>query len=326
MGEPAYRDIANAIRADIEARRLVEGDRLPTVRELAQRYGVPTGTVSKAVDVLRADGVLVARHGRGLYVRAFKRLLRSSPGRLSRTWWAGGKAIQDHDTADRLRSVDVTVQEAPASEGIAEALSVPAGAAVLTRARRFVVDDRIVMTATSHLPLDVVAAVPAVAYTGPGPGGIYARMAEAGLGPETFREALVCRMPTSAEAEALALPPGDAGHPDHPVRLHRHRALRRGQRDGAGLQRLRTGVRLRCLIIEAGRVAHLDDALLFELHGGLRTARYPRRPRREQADRVLDLGQGCQRCLCSRMVVPDGLVWMRTRSHRLLVRTSPKPR
>ncbi|WP_250000777.1 UTRA domain-containing protein [Actinoplanes sp. M2I2] len=76
-----------------------------------------------------------------------------------------GRLVED----DRL--------ETPASEDIAEALSVPPGAAVLTRARRFVVDDRIVMTATSHLPLDVVAAVPAVAYTGPGLGGIYVRMA-----------------------------------------------------------------------------------------------------------------------------------------------------
>ncbi|GAA2716245.1 transcriptional regulator [Actinoplanes palleronii] len=203
-----YRDIAKAIRADIEARRLVEGDRLPTVRELAQRFGVPTGTVSKAVDILRADGVIVAKHGRGLYVRTFGRILRSSPGRLSQSWWAEGKSIQDHDTSGRLRVVNVVVQEEPASEDIAAALGVPVGAAVLTRARRFAIEDRIVQTATSYIPLDVVAVAPEVAYTGPGPGGIYARMANAGLGPETFRETLVCRMPTSAEAEAMALPRG----------------------------------------------------------------------------------------------------------------------
>jgi GntR family transcriptional regulator len=208
MGEPAYRDVANAIRADIEARRLVEGDRLPTVRELAQRFGVPTGTVAKAVDILRADGVIVARHGRGLYVRTFGRIVRSSPDRLSRSWWGEGRSIQDRDTDGRLRSVHVVVEETPASGHVAEALGVPAGAAVLTRARRFAVEDRIVQTATSHLPLDVVAAAPAVGYTGPGPGGIYARLAEAGLGPDTFRESLVCRMPTSAEAEVMTLPRG----------------------------------------------------------------------------------------------------------------------
>jgi GntR family transcriptional regulator len=208
VGEPAYRDIANAIRADIEQRRLVEGDQLPTVRDLAQRFGVPTGTVAKAVDILRADGVIVARHGRGLYVRTFGRVIRSSPDRLSRSWWVDGKSIQDHDTNGRLRAVNVVVEETAASEKIAEALSVPQGAAVLTRARRFAIEDRTVQIATSYIPLDVVAAAPAVAYTGPGPGGMYARMAEAGLGPETFRETLVCRMPTSAEAEVLSLPRG----------------------------------------------------------------------------------------------------------------------
>lgn len=210
MGEPAYRDIADAIRADIEAQHLVEGDRLPTVRDLALRYGVPTGTVSKAVDVLRADGVLVARHGRGLYVRSFGRILRSSPSRLARSWWANGKAIQDHDTPGRLRVVHIEVEEAPASESIAETLGVPVGAAVLTRARRFAVEDRTVQTATSYIPLDVVAVAPAVGYTGPGPGGIYARMTEAGVGPETFRETLVCRAPTPAEAAVLSLPRGTA--------------------------------------------------------------------------------------------------------------------
>lgn len=208
MGEPVYRDVANAIRADIEARRLVEGDRLPTVRELAERYGVPTGTVSKAVDILRADGVIVAKHGRGLYARSFGRILRSSPGRLSHSWWADGKSIQDHDTNGRLRVVHVTVVETPASEQVAQALAVPPGAAVLSRSRRFAVEDRIVQTATSYIPLDVVAVAPAVGYTGPGPGGMYARMTEAGVGPETFRESLVCRMPTLAEAAELTLPRG----------------------------------------------------------------------------------------------------------------------
>jgi GntR family transcriptional regulator len=208
MPEPAYRDIANALRADITARHLIEGDRLPTVRELAQRYGVPTGTVARALDLLRAEGIIVSRHGKGLYVRSFSRIVRSSPGRLSKAWWAEGKAIQDHDTNGRLRVVHVVVSEVPASEAVAEALRVPVGAAVLSRSRRFAVEDRIVQTATSHIPLDVIAAAPAVAYTDPGRGGIYARMREAGVGPETFRETLICRMPVPAETTDLDLPGG----------------------------------------------------------------------------------------------------------------------
>lgn len=208
MSQPAYRDIADAIRQDIASAHLIEGDRLPTVRELAARFGVPVGTVARALDFLRAEGIVVSRHGRGLYVRAFSRIVRMSPNRLSRRHWGAGHAIQDHDTGSRLRVVHVEVTEVPAADSIAGALHVPIGAAVLSRARKFAVDDRVVQIATSHIPLDIVAVVPAVAYTGPGPGGIYARMAEAGVGPQRFSERIICRMPTPGESADLDLPSG----------------------------------------------------------------------------------------------------------------------
>jgi GntR family transcriptional regulator len=110
MAQPAYRDIADAIRADIAARRLVEGDRLPTVRELAKTFHVPTGTVARALDMLRAEGIIVSRHGRGLYVRVFSRITRSSPGRVSRQQWGAGRSIQDADTGSRLRTVHVVAR------------------------------------------------------------------------------------------------------------------------------------------------------------------------------------------------------------------------
>jgi len=208
MATPAYRQIAEAIRADIAARRLVEGDRLPTVRALAESYRAPTGTVARALDLLRAEGVIVSRHGRGLYVRTFSRITRSSPQRLSKHQWTSGKSIQDCDTAGRPRTVHVVVCEVTAPEAVAVALGLRSGANVLSRARKFAVDERLVQQATSYIPLDVAAAAPAVAYTDPGPGGMYARMAEVGLGPARFTEALVCRMPTPAEMSELDLPDG----------------------------------------------------------------------------------------------------------------------
>lgn len=244
MGQPGYREIADAIRADITAPRLVEGDRLPTVRDMANQYGVPTGTVARALDLLRAEGVIVSRHGRGLYVRSFSRILRSSPKRLSRQVWGAGQAIQDADTGQRLRVVHVEVTEVAAPAAVAEALGIPEGAEVLSRARKFTVEDRIVQTATSYIPLDVVAAAPAIAYTGPGPGGMYARMDEAGLGPKRFRELLDFRPPTTAERAELALTE-HMDHRDYPARTHGIEPLCRGQRDGVGCHRIHAGVPVR---------------------------------------------------------------------------------
>lgn len=203
--QPAYQRVADAIRADIDTRRLVEGDQLPPVRDLAQQHGVPVGTVAKAIAVLRGEGIVAAHHGRGLYVQQFPRIVRSSPGRLSRARWASGQSIQDADTNGRLRVVNVIVGEAPADGEIAEAFGIFTGVPVLRRARTFAVDDRIIQLATSWLPLDVAARAPAVTYTDPGPGGIYARMDDAGLGPVEFVERLVCRMPTAAESSGLGL-------------------------------------------------------------------------------------------------------------------------
>ena len=240
----AYQEIATAIRADIEARHLVEGDRLPTVREMAERYGAPTGTVAKAVD-MPPGGWSHRRRARPRPIRA-----RASAGSCARHpavshghRGQNGKAIQDHDTNGRLRVVDVTVDEVHAPEDVAQAFAVPAQA-VLSRARRFAVEDRIVQFATSFIPLAVVAAAPAVAYTGPGPGGIYARMTRGGNRPgDVPRDG---DLPDADMAEAAKLTSAGryAGHRHHPARVHRSRPVRRGQRDGAGLQRLRAGIRL----------------------------------------------------------------------------------
>lgn len=62
---PAYEQIAADIRAAIEGGRLRPGDRLPTEREHAGRYGVAVGTYRQAVAMLREEGFLATykRHG-----------------------------------------------------------------------------------------------------------------------------------------------------------------------------------------------------------------------------------------------------------------------
>ncbi len=62
---PAYEQIAGDIRAAIESGRLQPGDRLPTEREHAARYGVAVGTYRQAVATLREEGFLATykRHG-----------------------------------------------------------------------------------------------------------------------------------------------------------------------------------------------------------------------------------------------------------------------
>ena len=58
--EPAYRRILNELRSQILSGELAAGDKLPAVRELASRYGVPTGTAARVVAELRSEGRVIS--------------------------------------------------------------------------------------------------------------------------------------------------------------------------------------------------------------------------------------------------------------------------
>ena len=65
---PAYRQIANAIRALLVAGAFPIGDPLPTVRQLAVDLGVHHNTVAEAYRVLSEEGWLDLRRRHGAIV------------------------------------------------------------------------------------------------------------------------------------------------------------------------------------------------------------------------------------------------------------------
>jgi len=65
---PLGTQLVEQIRAAVEDGRLKDGDRLPSVRELAQRAGVNVNTVRAAYARLDAAGVVRSEHGRGTFV------------------------------------------------------------------------------------------------------------------------------------------------------------------------------------------------------------------------------------------------------------------
>ena len=65
---PAYLQVADDLRASISGGTFKPGERLPSGRDLARRYGVAPMTVSHALDVLRGEGLVEAYQGRGVFV------------------------------------------------------------------------------------------------------------------------------------------------------------------------------------------------------------------------------------------------------------------
>jgi GntR family transcriptional regulator len=67
-GAPIYEQIASGVRAALRTGRLVEGDRLPSGRELAAALGVNLETVQRAYRLLAQEGLVTSRVGRGTRV------------------------------------------------------------------------------------------------------------------------------------------------------------------------------------------------------------------------------------------------------------------
>lgn len=65
---PAYLQVADDLRANISGGTFKPGERLPSGRELARRYGVAPMTISHALDVLRQEQLVEAYQGRGVFV------------------------------------------------------------------------------------------------------------------------------------------------------------------------------------------------------------------------------------------------------------------
>ncbi|WP_255621299.1 GntR family transcriptional regulator [Pseudonocardia sp. DSM 110487] len=70
MTEPPYLHIAAAIRTRIASGALRPGDRVPSTRQVVRDFGVAMATATRALAVLRDEGLLVTRSGAGTVVRA----------------------------------------------------------------------------------------------------------------------------------------------------------------------------------------------------------------------------------------------------------------
>lgn len=206
--QPKYQHIAAALKAAIEAGEYGPGDRLPGENDLMATYGVARMTARQALGVLQAEGLTEARKGAGVFVREFRVIRRRGVQRLAAEVWGEGRSIWAADTENREPEVEfIGVGEETVPDAVAAVLGLEAGTPACVRRRRFLLDGKPVMVATSYLDAALVAGTP-IAEPDSGPGGIYARLAELGQRPVRFREEVRSRMPAQTEAEQLRLTAG----------------------------------------------------------------------------------------------------------------------
>jgi DNA-binding GntR family transcriptional regulator len=70
VGRPAYQEVADDLRQRIGTGEFPVGAAIPSTAKLTGDYRVSTTVVRAAIAQLRADGVLIGRTGKGVFVRA----------------------------------------------------------------------------------------------------------------------------------------------------------------------------------------------------------------------------------------------------------------
>ncbi|MDN5851360.1 MAG: GntR family transcriptional regulator [Actinomycetia bacterium] len=205
-----YRQIADQLRALIDGGELRPGDRLPSESELTQHYGVARMTARQAIQELRAEGRVVAEHGRGVFVRMPAPVRRLASDRFARKHREAGQAAflaeaEKAGVRPRVDQIEITRSQPPAD--VRERLRLADGDMVVARSRRYLADERPIETAVSFLPVSIAEGT-SIVEENTGPGGIYARLEEAGHVLDHFVEEVTARMPSADERRRLELPDG----------------------------------------------------------------------------------------------------------------------
>lgn len=211
--ETASRQVAAALRADIEQGRLGPGDKLPSERTLAQTHGVARNSAREAVRQLAEAGLVTAQHGRGVFVRNKPRLMRFGQRRYSRKLreetgvspFHAEVRAQGRTPNARLTSIERVAPPQP----IADRLGVSAETeSVVRRENWYFADAEPMQIGTTYIPWTIAEGSVLAESDDLGHGDLYARFEDAGHLITYTREEVTARMPTMAERTGLMLPEG----------------------------------------------------------------------------------------------------------------------
>ena len=211
-GQLPSRRIANAVRALITAGELAPGDKLPSERELARRFGTARNTAREAIRLLTEEALVTAQHGRGVFIRGKQRLLRRDTERYSRrVYHETGLTPFRLEMARQGKAprVEVTsIEQVVPPLDVAERLKAsPEEPSVLRRCNTYYADDEPLQVVTTYLHWADAEGTPLL-QPETGPGGIYGRLEERGHTMTSGQEEVIARMASHDEAQTLDLPPG----------------------------------------------------------------------------------------------------------------------
>lgn len=142
LSKPLYEQIRDTLLEDIHTGALKPGERIPSERDLAERFGVSRLTANKAVKELERAGFVYTQTGKGTFIRsAMVQQLEHLTG-FSEDMRARGQSA-----ASRVLSAGVIA----APEAVAHKLNLPPGARVIALQRVRMADNAPMALEMTHV-------------------------------------------------------------------------------------------------------------------------------------------------------------------------------
>lgn len=209
---PASERIAAELRQAIERGELAPGEKLPSERELAEQYTVARNTARQAIRLLSESGLVAAEHGRGVFVRPNKPVIRLGSDRYSPRYRESGLSpflveCAKQGKSGRFDVLSVDRMRPPAD--VATRLGLPPDEeSVLRRENVFWADSDPVQRVTTWIPWTLAEGTGLLDDEVGHQYGIHGIFEEKGHVMRRSQDEVNSRMPTPDERGHLQIPPG----------------------------------------------------------------------------------------------------------------------
>jgi GntR family transcriptional regulator len=209
---PASRRMADDLRERITSGAFAADGKLPSERDLAEHYATARNTAREAIRILADEGLVTAHHGRGVFVRPVRPLLRLGNDRYSSKYRDSGQSpfLIECAKQGKIGSFQVLAIERikPPAEA-ADRLKVSGRTrSVLRRENVFYADADPVQKVTTYIPWTIAEGSGLLEEVVPHPYGIHGVLEDQGYVMARLREEISARMPQPEERQYLQLPPG----------------------------------------------------------------------------------------------------------------------
>ncbi len=207
--QPKYRQVADALRREIDSGAYEPGARLPSESDLSARFDASRNTVRSGLSLLVSEGLISSSQGLGYEVRKHEVFVLNASRFENLTFPQNGDAYStDVTNAGRRPHQTFRVELTTAPDYVAERLKVETGAtAVLRFCHRFV-DDVPWSTQATHYPEWLVEKGPRLTEPGDIAEGTTRYLASLGVEQIGYADEISTRMPTPEEARLLDIGAG----------------------------------------------------------------------------------------------------------------------